>query len=160
MFTIKQLADLLELNENQVRTRIDKLADPLGSDIRKGIFNRWEISHDGYLILERLREYEKLGESLQSAVERIERETKGLPSIDESNRKDHNPTQTRPSGSEAYWRGIAEERDRVIGERDHRIQRLEDRIETLHEIVVELKARIAIMEYRQKDSNNRDRNED
>jgi len=152
LFTIKQLADLLELNENQVRTRIDKLADLLGPEIRKGIFNRWEISHDGYLILERLREYERLGESLQSAVDRIEREMRGPAGGDRLNRKDLNPVQTEPSGSEAYWRGIAEERER-------RIQRLEERIETLHEIIAELRARIAIMEDRQRNADAGGRNE-
>lgn len=91
--TIKDLERILGYTEDQVRVRLDRFAEALEGHVRKGRFNRIEVTDSGLVILERAKTLEDLHGDLRTVRSllgrdgRNEAETEG--SITDGNSAKH-----------------------------------------------------------------------
>lgn len=108
--------------------------------VRVGNTRAIELTDNGYKILERLRQYRDRFKSVQRAVEKVKMELQDAPK---------EPWQIQNALEAAYWRGIAEERERIISRLDKEIAELKEENKQLRKELEELKSRHALVEYRQ-----------
>ncbi|MFB6272569.1 MAG: hypothetical protein ABEL51_06715 [Salinibacter sp.] len=119
MHDIDQLMDLLGLNRNQVRVRLDHFRGLFEDSIHTGQRNKTLVGDNGIFILQRARELEKTGMTLDQIKTELERELNG--DEDESNR-------TNGTGHAAPSE-LIETYDKLIASKDAEIKFLRQQVE-------------------------------
>lgn len=152
MWTIEKLKQRFSLSDQQIYRRLHEARRLLQPHIQRGDKNAILLTEGGFRILENIIELEKQGRTLANAVAEVEKHLQnGGPTPDGEESLEEHPENLKKH-SETDYRRLLEQIGYLKGQldlKDQLLQELKEELQKLREENVQLKSRVALVEYQE-----------